>query len=224
LVCALRLRSALYRNYAEKPELRFLSNIEGVIHVGASIGQERALYDAFGLRVLWIEPIPSVFAELVKNIAPFPKQRALNNLITADDGKEYELHISNNAGESSSLLQLSRHEEMWPEVTYTGSIKLRGLTLGTALKQAGFSPEQFDALVLDTQGTELRILQGARDLLPLFEYVKVEVPDFESYEGCCQIEQLSRFMTTNGFHEEIRDAFSQRDGVGTYFDIVYQRS
>lgn len=221
---ALRLPSRLYRNHSQKPEWRFLSNVAGVIHVGASVGQERALYNDFGLRVLWIEPIPTVFSELVKNIAPFPAQRGLNNLITADDGKEYELFISNNAGESSSLLQLSRHKDMWPEVAYTESINLRGLTLTTALKEAQISPDAYDALVLDTQGTELRILHGAQDLLPMFRYIKVEVPDFESYAGCCRIEHLSEFMLANGFHEVVRDAFSQKDGVGTYYDIVYQRS
>lgn len=217
-------RSALFREHAWRPEWSFLRKVRGVIHVGASVGQERDLYDAFDLKVLWIEPIPEVFKKLTENIAPFPKQRALNNLITANDGKEYELHISSNSGESSSLLQLYRHMEMWPDVAFTSSIKIPGVTLGKALNESGIVASQYDALVLDTQGTECQILSGAMDLLPLFHYVKVEVPDFESYVGCCQLEEISKFMADHGFREDVRSAFSQRDGVGTYFDVIYSRT
>jgi FkbM family methyltransferase len=220
---ALRRPSALYREHAQKPEWKFLRKIRGVIHVGANVGQERSLYDAFGLKVLWIEPIPSVFEQLVANIRSYPNQRAANYLIVAEDGKEYELHISNNAGESSSILRLAKHSEMWPEVAYTASIRIPGVTLGTALREQSVPPSEYDALVLDTQGTEYRILEGASALLPLFRYVKVEAPDFKSYEGCCQIEQLTAFMNTHGFMEEVRCAFSYREGVGTYFDVIYRR-
>lgn len=44
-----------------RTENSFLSKGRGVIHVGANAGQERELYAAFGLHVIWIEPIPDVF-------------------------------------------------------------------------------------------------------------------------------------------------------------------
>jgi 2-O-methyltransferase len=43
-------------------------------------GQERELYAAFGLRVVWIEPIPEVFESLKLNICPYPKQCAYRYL------------------------------------------------------------------------------------------------------------------------------------------------
>ena len=54
----------------------FLKNVSGVIHVGANEGQEREDYAARNLRVLWIEPIPSVFARLTLNIAKYDRQEA----------------------------------------------------------------------------------------------------------------------------------------------------
>src|SRR6266404_1018899 len=62
------------------PMNRYLRQVSGVIHVGANTGQERYLYASYGLDVLWIEPIPSAFDELCKNISVLPKQRALNCL------------------------------------------------------------------------------------------------------------------------------------------------
>src|SRR5215472_4628952 len=50
-----RIRSMLKRN----PD-SFLRGVSGVIHVGANTGQERELYEKFGLHVVWIEPIPEV--------------------------------------------------------------------------------------------------------------------------------------------------------------------
>jgi FkbM family methyltransferase len=93
-------------------EHSYLRKVRGVIHVGANEGQERDLHAAFGLNVIWIEPIREVFQVLRDNISELQAQRALNYLVTDEDGKEYEFHIANNGGSSSSILDLSRHKEM----------------------------------------------------------------------------------------------------------------
>jgi hypothetical protein len=80
-----------------------------------------------------------------------------------------------------------------------------------------------DALVLDTQGSELMILRGGTRTLASVKYVKVEAPDFEAYKGCCQVRDLGEFLGHHGFVEHSRKAFAQKVGVGTYYDIVYKR-
>lgn len=207
-----------------KPEYSFLRRSRGVVHVGANSGQERDIYAGFGLRVIWIEPIPEVFETLTRNISGYPNQRALNYLISDEDGKECQFHVANNGGESSSILDLSKHKEMWPDVAFTKTVTLTTATLRTALKKEGVDSSQFDTLVLDTQGAEQRILEGAISLLPAFQFVKVEAPDFEAYEGCCQIDGLSAFMTGQKFREYCREPFSHRPGLGTYFNVVYQKA
>jgi FkbM family methyltransferase len=112
-----RLRRLLWRGHD-----RFLGSARGVIHVGANIGQERGLYDGYGLDVLWVEPIPEVFAELEANIARYPRQRALLSLVTDRDGAEYEFNVANNHGESSSILPLKEHRDVWPNVDYARTI------------------------------------------------------------------------------------------------------
>ena len=58
---------------APTPNLNnFLHEVSGVVHVGASRGQERTLYQQYGLRVLWIEPIQEVFEDLQANLKKFP--------------------------------------------------------------------------------------------------------------------------------------------------------
>lgn len=206
-----------------RAEHSYLRKVHGVIHVGANAGQERDLYAAFGLHVAWIEPIPQVFESLKRNISEFPQQRAYNYLVTDDDGKEYTLHIADNAGASSSILDLAKHTEMYPQISYKGSMTLRGATLNSILSKERLDIRQYDAMVLDTQGSELRILKGAANLLSNFKFVKVEVPDFESYKGCCQIDELSAFMSSNGFRERNRHTITHTPGVGTYFEVIYER-
>ena len=205
-------------------EHSYLRKVRGVIHVGANEGQERDLYAAFGLNVIWIEPIREVFQVLRDNISELQTQRALNYLVTDEDGKEYEFHIANNGGSSSSILDLSKHKEMWPGITYTSTVTLRGVTLTRICEIEHLDISQFDALVLDTQGSEYKILMGATKLLANFKFIKVEVPDFDSYKGCCQIGRLSEFMLSQGFREHIRLPFMHVPEVGTYFDVVYKRA
>jgi len=202
---------------------RFLRSAHGVIHVGANVGQERALYARHGLDVLWIEPIPEVFATLRANVAAFPRQRALQALVTDRDDHEYEFHVANNAGESSSILELKEHRDVWPKVAFTASLKLHSVTLPTLLARDRVDITRYDTLVMDTQGSELLVLKGAESLLPGFAYIKTEVPDFEAYEGCAQLADLAAFLAARDFAELSRSRFASRAAGGHYYDVVYRR-
>jgi len=205
-----------------KRSRHFLRKVRGVIHVGANSGQERLLYNELGLEVIWIEPVPATFERLRANLAEFPKQRAYRYLITDEDDRKYVFHISNNEAASSSILPIAKHKQMWPDVEYTDAITLTSSTLNTFVKRESVNLQKFQALILDTQGSELLILRGASKILPEMRFVKVEVPDFESYAGCCQLAQMSEFMSIAGFRERRREAFMSLQDVGTYYDVTYE--
>ena len=207
----------------KKPSDSFLNDVSGVIHVGANSGQEREQYNNLGLRVIWIEPIPEVFSELRRNISNFPNQCAYQELITDVDGKEYQFNISNNSGASSSILEFEKHKDIWPNVDYTTSISLNSITLASLVKKELIDPSDYQALVMDTQGSELLVLQGSIPVLENFKYIKTEVPDFEAYKGCCQLVDIKAFMDKHGYIELSRSKFASREAGGDYFDIVYRR-
>ncbi len=201
----------------------FLSQVSGVIHVGANTGQERDLYQHYDLRVLWIEPIPAVFEELQLNLNGYERQQALEALVTEQDFALCQFHISNNEGLSSSILALKHHRDIWPEVDFVETLDLFSITLTTLLQRAKIDAADYDVLVMDTQGSELRVLQGALLLLPNFKFIKTEAPDFEAYEGCCQLAELEAFLSQHGFREVAREQFASRAAGGSYYDVVYQR-
>ena len=201
----------------------FLRVVSGLIHVGANIGQERDLYHRHGVSVLWIEPIPRVFRELRQRLAGFPRQKAFQALITDADDREECFHIANNGGASSSLLALHEHRDIWPSVEFVETIRLRSSTLESLLRDAHVDVSRYDALVLDTQGTELLVLRGAKSLLPNFRFILSEVADFEAYVGCCREQELAAFLAQCGFCEYSRHLQAERSGGGHYFEIVYER-
>lgn len=202
---------------------RFFGDVSGVVHVGANTGQERKLYGRLGLRVLWIEPIPEVFAVLEENLRDYPSQRAVQSLVTDKDGAEYRFNVASNNGASSSILELAQHKDIWPQVHFTKTLILQSVTLATLFEREHIDASAYQALVMDTQGSELLVLQGAVPTLRNFKYIKTEVPDFESYAGCCQLKDIEEFMFQHGFEELSRNRFASRSDGGNYFDIVFKR-
>lgn len=211
------------RQMFAKDHDRFLRNASGVVHVGANSGQERGLYAELDLRVVWVEPIPGVFEELKSNIAGFPKQQAIQALVTDQDNKAYDFHISNNQGASSSILDLKDHRDIWPTVEYTETISIESKTLVTLLREHEIDPSSFDVLIMDTQGTELLVLKGSESILRHFEFIKTEVADFESYAGCCRLEDIDKFLAKHGFSRFDCHTLVRRSGGGKYYDVTYRR-
>lgn len=134
---------------------RLLRKIKGIVHVGANSGQEMQLYAKHGLSVVWIEPIPEVFDSLKANLSGVQKQIAIRALVTDVNDAEYEFHLANNNGASSSILELNLHQDIWPDVSFKKTIKLYSKTLPSLLSDNNINISEYDMLVMDTQGSEL---------------------------------------------------------------------
>jgi len=194
----------------------------GVVHVGANTGQERELYHAHGLNVVWVEPIPAVFEELERNVAGFPKQRCVQALVADVDGREMTLHISSNDGASSSVFELGEHRDIWPEIAFVHDVRVSSVTLPTLLRAEGVNLEQHRLLAMDTQGSELMILKGAGALLREFQFISTEAADFEAYIGCAKRQEITAFLESHGFEEWSALPFAERPSGGRYYDILYR--
>jgi FkbM family methyltransferase len=205
------------------PENGFLKKIPGVIHIGANVGQEREQYASLGLNVIWIEPIPAVFEELQTNIAAYPNQSAYRCLLADRSGNEYDFHIANNSGESSSILDLAEHKDIFPDIHFTHDIRITSTTLTDLIASEKIDLSKYGALVIDTQGSELLVLKGAIPVLSHFQFIKTEAANFEAYAGCCQLSDLTDFLGQHGFVISWKTRPLRRKGGGAYYDVVYKR-
>ena len=212
------------KSFFKKNPDKLLKKVNGVIHVGANTGQERETYAQYGLSVVWIEPIPEIFEKLQSNLIGIPSQIALQGLVTDQDDMEYHFHLANNNGASSSILDMNLHQDIWPEVGYEKTIILFSTKLSSLLKDNNIDVSKYNMLVIDTQGSELLVLKGSEAILQNFNYIQTEVPDFEAYKGCCQLDDLQTFLGDHGYKEISRNKFATHPGGGSYYDIIFKSS
>ncbi len=223
-IAAFALRVLRFAKRALKnPPDAFLRDVSGVIHIGANAGQEKEIYARYNLDVIWVEPIPEVFLRLKSGLEKFPRQQAYQYLITDRDNEEYTFHIANNEGQSSSIFELELHKDIWSEIYFEKSIQLKSVSLTTLIKRESIKIDKYNALIMDTQGSELLVLKGAESLLRGFKYIKTEVADFEIYKDCCQLKDIEDFLSKQGFKEFSRNKFASRAEGGSCYDIIYRR-
>ncbi|MEG4227930.1 FkbM family methyltransferase [Microcoleus sp. N9_B2] len=170
----------------------------GVIHVGAHEGTEISTYQAMGVqKVLFVEANPVVFERLQANIAGVPNVQAVNCAVSNENGT-VNLRVTS-IDQSSSILQLKRHLELYPSIQETHQVEVQSRTIDTLLQELQLNPYDFNILNIDIQGAELLALQGAANWLKYVSGINTEVNYEELYDGCALIEQLDEFLEMHGF-------------------------
>lgn len=184
----------------------------GVLHIGANVGEEAPVYEQLGIKKqIWIEGNPEIFLKLKANISHNPQAVALNYVI-GDENKDVVFHISNNASQSSSVLELGTHKTQHPDVHYVRDIHAKMYRIDSLdLDLSGV-----DFLNIDLQGAELMALRGMGDLLKQFKWAYLEVNRAQVYKGCAQLDSLDLFMTANGFRR-----VETARWIGDWTDALY---
>lgn len=217
-------KSETQRKYEKLNEYKFLQNSCGVIHIGANYGQERDIYQFYNQTVLWIEALPEVFATLQHNIATYTNQTALKALLLDVDNEDFIFYISNNHAESSSIYPLGEHKKLWPKVDYTTQTILHSETLTKLANKKKIDVTEYDTLVIDTQGSELRALKGGAELLWGINTIYIETTDCELYKGGCSDAELAKFLNPFGFTETERMITKSLPEIGSCYNVLYQKT
>jgi FkbM family methyltransferase len=175
--------------------------INGVIHLGASVGQEMLAYRRCGIEnIYWVEAIPVIYDKLCVNLMSFTGAKALNYCISDVDGKVVNFNITNNNGESSSLFNLKKHKFYYPHIEVVETIKLTTITLDTLIiKERINIPGEVNLLVMDLQGAELLALKGGSKNLSGFDGIYLEFSEEELYEDGAKVEDLDLLLYTYKF-------------------------
>lgn len=191
---------------------KYRLKFNGVLHIGANVGEERFMYDQLGIKKqIWIEANPEIFITLKRNIAYNPFATALNFCI-GDENKDTVLHIANNNGQSSSVMELGTHKTQHPDVHYIGDIAMKMYRIDSL----GLDLSGVDLLNIDLQGFELQALKGFDDLNN-FKACYLEVNKADVYQDCAQIETIDLFMGANGFRRV------ETKWIGNWGDAFYVR-
>jgi FkbM family methyltransferase len=191
---------------------RFQIAVEGIIHVGANTGPERDAYVRSGAATcLYIEPLSAAFRVLEQNIAGLAGHVAIRAVCSDRSGIEIEMNIANNGGLSSSMFPLGEHEKLFPDVRYVGTEKVISRTLDDIV--AATAPTaRFNLLVVDVQGAEMKVLQGAQTLLSTLDGLFVEVSEIPIYEGGCTAQEITGFLSQLGYWMKWLEISPRRHG------------
>lgn len=175
--------------------------IRGVIHIGASTGEELNIYKNLKVQdVLWIEADPKTYAKLVDNIIinkDLPNSIA-ENFAASNENGEAEFYITSNKV-SSSLMQLDLHKSVYPEIKFEETIMVKTKKLDTYFEESGIDVKKYNSIVIDVQGAELLALKGAKDTLKFIDLIVSEISPDSMYENSVKIYDLDQFLLENDF-------------------------
>jgi FkbM family methyltransferase len=174
------------------PQRQFLRNllqrleIDCVLDVGANVGQfgeELRLIGYSGL-IISFEPDPETYAKLVANIAGRHKWVALNLALGSASGTA-ELNIMASSAFNSFRAPSSVDTKMYEDANRVvksvhAEVDTLSRLLPDLMRTHGFSRP---FLKMDTQGFDVEIFRGAREVYPLIAGLQSELPIKHLYEG-----------------------------------------
>jgi len=170
-----------------------------ILHIGANRGQEASYYESLNLNVLWVEADPQVEVELSKHIEKFKNQYSIAALLLDKPGLQKEFNVFNNSGLSSSIFNLAHNSGFEKSNLKVSEIKLLKSTTIDELS-ASVNLQMYTHWILDVQGAELLVLQGATKSFTFCRSMTVEVSTREVYKGGVSYNNLKNYLGNYGFY------------------------
>lgn len=181
-----------------------------IIHVGAHHGDEIPNYKKQYDRIIMIEADPSSFLVLKEKYQKEPNVELIN--IGVSDKKENISFYRTSNEQSSSFFKLNDpHIKQFPYVKQTDIINIETDTLDSIIKLNSRN----NVLVIDVQGAELKVLNGALETLKQVKEIRLEINYEETYKGCCLMHEIDEFLYNNGFKRTVAN-FGGCQGEATY--------
>jgi FkbM family methyltransferase len=179
----------------------FLSHeIDTVVDVGANDGgyASEVLNSGFKGNVISFEPQAAAHHSLIKKLSKFPNWAAAPCMALGEHDGTIELNIAENSVSSSVLPMLDAHLKSAPESRYIRTEKVPVRRLDSVdhpiLKQA-----RSLHLKVDTQGYEMPVLLGAKDLMPQVRGLQLEMSIVPLYSGQMLFREMYDWVVKQDF-------------------------
>ena len=188
-------------------------NIRGVLHVGAHYGQEYQDYVRQRIKnLIFFEPSVPSYKALLKTLSVKKGIKAFNIALGNEVG-EREMYVETvNRGMSNSLLKPGTHLTLYPGIKFD----TRETVKIDKLDNIEFDRSLYNMINIDVQGYELEVFKGAVDTLQHIDIIYTEINLEQVYEGCCQVEDLDKFLGGFGFVRILTKAPNKTWGDALY--------
>lgn len=176
----------------------FMRSDELFVDVGANIGAYTILLAAFvHCRVLALEPAPSEFARLQRNILLNGLEKNIQALAIAAADSERTLLMTRDWGNANQVWEDLQADGKPVVPTTLRNVATRPVS-GMALDQLTLQ-SPVTLLKIDVEGFEFRVLQGARRLLADAALEAIIIENSAQGHGGAETESLLQTLTAAGF-------------------------
>jgi len=199
-------------------------NLDVVVDVGANVGQFGVgLIDAgFKGRLISFEPLAAEHAQLTERARSFPNWQVASRVALGENDGELLIHRAGNSESSSFLPMLQKHIHEAPDSQVIGEERVAVRRLDRCPEVTKEAGNLF--LKVDTQGYELRVLQGATGIMPRVAGLLLEASIVPLYEGCPLIAEVMDNLRQYGFEvADLYGAFASKDGQMLQVNLIAVR-
>lgn len=172
--------------------------VHTIVYAGAHTGAiALALDEAFpGREFCLIEPVPSVFQKLVENVSNHPGMQCVNVAAGAEEGW-CDMFVDGFSPASSLLPYEPAALEEFPFLGEQITVRVQVKPLDDILQESGFG--DVDLVVMDVQGYEDRVLEGARRTVDSCKVLISELSLQALYVGSSTFDSVYQALVREGF-------------------------
>ncbi len=173
--------------------------INVVFDVGANIGQyaKSLQHGGYKGRIISFEPLNDTRAILEQSTRLFPNWDLLPYAL-GDANEKATINIAGNTASSSVLKMNENHQVAAPESRYIGTQEIEIKTLDT-IYHTYVTEKDNVFLKIDTQGYELKVLEGGATILPHVKGLELEMSFEQLYENETTFITLYQYLYERGF-------------------------
>ena len=189
------------------------SKINGIIQVGAHLGNEYDFLSKLSTNILMFEPQKQIYEKLLIKLGS-TKGVKIENIALGSEKKTATMFVEHsNGGQSSSLLMPALHLLQYPSIKFESSETVNVTTLDEYFNNNDFN---YNLITLDVQGYELEVLKGSLNVLKNIDYILCEVNRAELYKVCPMINEIDEFLKQFGFERIVTSWDGQTWGDAFY--------
>ena len=169
-------------------------NPNGVLHVGAHLGEEANEYESYGwLPVIWVEAQPELVISLRTKLHA-DRHQVFEAAVWDEDNVKMTFLKANNS-QSSSLLNFGSHAKSYPSIIMNEEFEVSTVRLDTLLGNNRLP----NFANFDIQGAEGRAIISLGRKIDSIDAIYTEVNRKEVYLGCMQIDDMDDLLKSEGF-------------------------
>lgn len=171
---------------------------KNILHIGAHNAEEYdAYFDEKVEHVIWVEANPHLIGNLNEKLDK-EKNTVIEAAVSDTDGEEVTFFITNN-GQSSSILELDLHLQLFPGIVPVQALKVKTKTIKTLFVENDLNFQDIDFINLDIQGAELLALKGIGDEIGQVKVIYTEINTAPMYKDCALIEEIDDYLSEYNF-------------------------